>query len=31
MPLKAIFYKKIDEWYIEWQRVTRSSNKWYNK
>ena len=31
MPLRAIFYKKIDKWYIEWQRVTTGSNEWYNK
>ena len=26
-----IVYKKTDEWYIEWQRVTTSDNEWYNK
>ena len=23
-----IFYKKTDEWYIEWQRVTTNDNEW---
>ena len=23
-----IVYKKTDEWYIEWQRMTASDNKW---
>ena len=29
-----IVYKKADEWYIEWQRVTTNDNEWqcvYNK
>ena len=25
---KTIFYKKTDEWYIEWQRVTTKDNEW---
>ena len=28
---KNIVYKKTDEWYIEWQRVTTNDNKWYNE
>ena len=24
----VIVYKKADEWYIEWQRMTTSDNKW---
>ena len=24
----GIVYKKVDEWYVEWQRVTTSDNKW---
>ena len=27
----SIVYKKADECYIEWQRVTTTDNKWYNK
>ena len=27
----AIVYKKTDEWYIEWQRVTTNDNDWYNE
>ena len=23
-----IVYKKTDEWYIEWQQVTKSDNEW---
>ena len=26
-----IVYKKTDEWYLEWQRVTTSDNEWYNE
>ena len=26
-----IVYKKTDEWYIEWQRVTTNNNEWYNE
>ena len=26
-----IVYKKTDEWYIEWQRMTTSDNEWYNE
>ena len=26
-----IVYKKTDEWYIEWQRMTKSDNEWYNE
>ena len=29
--IESIFYKKIDEWYIEWQQVTTSDNEWYNE
>ena len=29
--IESIFYKKTDEWYIEWQRVTTSDNEWYNE
>ena len=25
---KTIVYKKTDEWYIEWQRVTTKDNEW---
>ena len=25
---KNIIYKKKDEWYIEWQRVTTNDNEW---
>ena len=25
---KTIVYKKTDEWYIEWQRVTTNDNEW---
>ena len=28
---KKIVYKKTDEWYIEWQRVTTNDNEWYNE
>ena len=24
----VIVYKKINEWYIEWQRVTTNDNEW---
>ena len=27
----VIVYKKTDEWYIEWQRVTTNDIEWYNK
>ena len=27
----TIVYKKTDEWYIEWQRVTTNDNEWYNE
>ena len=27
----TIFYKKTDEWYIEWQRMTSNDNEWYNE
>ena len=27
----AIVYKKTDELYIEWQRVTTNDNDWYNE
>ena len=30
-PKIMIVYKKTDEWYIEWQRVTTSDNEWYNE
>ena len=23
-------YKKTDEWYIDWQRMTANDNDWYN-
>ena len=26
-----IIYKKTDEWYIEWQRMTINDNEWYNE
>ena len=26
--LEKIVYKKADEWYIEWQRVTKNDNAW---
>ena len=26
-----IVYKKTEEWYIEWQRVTTNDNEWYNE
>ena len=26
-----IVYKKTDEWYIEWQRVTTNDNEWYSE
>ena len=29
--IESIFYKKINEWYIEWQQVTTSDNEWYNE
>ena len=29
--IESIFFKKADEWYIEWQRVTSSDNEWYNE
>ena len=29
--LKTIVYKKTDQWYIEWQRVTTNGNQWYNE
>ena len=29
--LNLIVYKKTDEWYIEWQRITASDNVWYNE
>ena len=25
----TIVYKKTEEWYIEWQRVTGNDNEWY--
>ena len=32
MPfLREIIYKKTDEWYIEWRRVTTNDIEWYNK
>ena len=27
----TIVYKKTDEWYIEWQRMTTSDNELYNE
>ena len=27
----TIVYKKTDEWYIKWQRVTTNDNEWYNE
>ena len=27
-PFLMIVYKKTDEWYIEWQRVTKNDNEW---
>ena len=33
--IQEIVYKKTDEWYIEWQRLTTSGitsdNEWYNE
>ena len=29
--IEWIFYKKSDQWYIEWQGVRTSDNKWYNE
>ena len=29
--IESIFFKKADEWYIKWQRVTSSDNEWYNE
>ena len=29
--VSLIVYKKTDEWYIEWQRMTNSDNEWYNE
>ena len=30
-PFLMIVYKKTDEWYIEWQRVTTNNNECYNE
>ena len=28
MKLSSIVYKRTDEWYVKWQRVTTGDNEW---